>query len=235
MRIASYNIRKAVGLDWKRSGERIVRVLEEIDADVVLLQESDKRIGARAGVLPVQDLLQRLGYRLVDLSTRPQSHGWHGNAILYRDHALNLKRSTRIELPSLEPRGAVSALFATPNLEVIGVHLGLARRSRTGQLTALRRHIEGSDHPVLIAGDFNAWRRDPAIAAALGGSMILPGNSFHASLPTAPLDRFVLKGDVRQVAAHVHGSALAARASDHLPIVIDLELPAPTKLPASPE
>src|SRR5690554_375336 len=114
MRIASYNIRKAVGLDWKRSGERIVRVLEEIDADVVLLQESDKRIGTRAGVLPVEDLLQRLGYRLVDLSTRPLSHGWHGNAILYRDRSMDLDSSARIKLPSLEPRGAVSALFRGP-------------------------------------------------------------------------------------------------------------------------
>ncbi|WP_324755213.1 endonuclease/exonuclease/phosphatase family protein [Roseovarius sp. Pro17] len=226
MRIASYNIRKAVGLDWKRSGDRILRVLEEIDADVVLLQESDKRIGQRAGVLPVQELLERLGYRLVDLSTRPLSHGWHGNAILYRERTLSLEGSSRIELPSLEPRGAVSALFGTPRLEVIGVHLALARSIRAGQLKALRHHLIKADHPVLIAGDFNAWRHDPGIAAALGDDcrMILPGNSFHASRPSAPLDRFVLQGVDEEVNAHVHGSALAARASDHLPIVLDVDL-----------
>lgn len=227
MRIASYNIRKAVGLDWKRSGERIVRVLEEIDADVVLLQESDKRIGTRAGVLPVQDLLQRLGYRLVDLSTRPLSHGWHGNAILYRDRSMELDSSARIKLPSLEPRGAVSALFRGPKFEVVGVHLALARTIRAAQIEALRQHIKDAEHPVLIAGDFNAWRRDPAIAEALGESceMILPGKSFHASLPTAPLDRFVLKGAAQELSAHVHDTPLAARASDHLPIVLDLKLP----------
>ena len=54
MRIASYNIRKAVGLDWRRNPGRIVDVLAEIDADVVVLQEADKRVGARAGVLPVR-------------------------------------------------------------------------------------------------------------------------------------------------------------------------------------
>ncbi|MEL7014297.1 MAG: endonuclease/exonuclease/phosphatase family protein, partial [Pseudomonadota bacterium] len=49
MRVTSYNIRKAVGLDWRRDAGRIVDVLGEIDADVVVLQEADKRLGARAG------------------------------------------------------------------------------------------------------------------------------------------------------------------------------------------
>jgi endonuclease/exonuclease/phosphatase family metal-dependent hydrolase len=227
MRIASYNIRKAVGLDWRRDGDRIARVLEEINADVVLLQEADKRMGARAGVLAEDALYNRLGYRMVDLSVRPRSHGWHGNLILYRDQSLILKDAMRIALPSLEPRGAVSALFGAPQLEVIGVHLALARRVRAGQLAALGRHIREADHPVLIAGDFNAWRDDPGIAGMLSDTcrMILPGNSFHAARPTAPLDRFVLQGDVYEVAAHVHATDLAARASDHLPIVLDVELP----------
>ena len=42
MRIASYNIRKAVGLDWRRDAIRILDVLEEINADVVVLQEADR-------------------------------------------------------------------------------------------------------------------------------------------------------------------------------------------------
>jgi endonuclease/exonuclease/phosphatase family metal-dependent hydrolase len=230
MRIASYNIRKAVGLDWRRDADRIARVLEEINADVVILQEADKRLGSRAGVLPLDALYDRLGYRMVDLSVRPASHGWHGNLILYRDTSLVLTDATRILLPSLEPRGAVSALFGAPRIEVIGVHLALARRIRAGQLAALGRHIHAAEHPVLIAGDFNAWRTDPGIAAALGSDcrMILPGNSFHAARPSAPLDRFMLRGAAHEVAAHVHGSDLAARASDHLPIVLDITLPEAT-------
>ncbi len=238
MRIASYNIRKAVGLDWRRDADRIARVLEEIDADIVILQEADKRIGARAGVLPIDALAERLGYRPVDLAVRPDSHGWHGNLILYRDQSLVLTDSARIVLPSLEPRGAISASFGAPGLEgvdqpppdieVIGVHLALARRIRARQLDALAKHIEAADHPVLIGGDFNAWRRDPGIADVLGDScrMILPGNSFHAARPAAPLDRFVLKGAIGAASSHVHASDLAARASDHLPIVLDLDWPA---------
>lgn len=53
IRVASYNIRKAVGLDWRRDTHRIADVLAEVDADVIALQEADKRLGARAGVLPL--------------------------------------------------------------------------------------------------------------------------------------------------------------------------------------
>lgn len=47
MRIVSYNIRKAVGLDRRRDPERILAILREVDADIVVLQEADRRLGRR--------------------------------------------------------------------------------------------------------------------------------------------------------------------------------------------
>nr|WP_323782486.1 endonuclease/exonuclease/phosphatase family protein [Amylibacter sp.] len=226
LRVASYNIRKAVGLDWRRDADRILQVLEEIDADVVVVQESDKRVGKRSGVLPEQQLKRDLGYVFAEFSTRPDSHGWHGNAILYRPEVLTLDQTTRIDLPTLEPRGAVSALFATPRIEVIGVHLGLTKGIRTKQLAALKTYMDRAQHPVLVAGDFNIWAQDGRVIDALGDGceMVIPGKSFHAARPTAPLDRFVLKGKIRHKSSRVHRSDLAARASDHLPIVIEVAL-----------
>lgn len=220
MRIASYNIRKAVGLDWRRDPDRIVDVLGEIDADIIVLQEADRRIGARAGVLPLERLETELGYTMADVSMRPLSHGWHGNAILVRSSYADLV-SARIELPMLEPRGAVSVRLRQPDLEVIGGHLGLTPGMRRRQMLALQHMLEGRDHPVLLAGDFNEWNsgRLPFAAPA---TVVSPGLSFHASRPTAALDRFVLGRGLRAVSAHVHQSALAKRASDHLPIVIDI-------------
>ena len=227
MRIASYNIRKAVGLDWRRDPGRVLGVLQEINADVVVLQEADRRVGQRAGVLSVDQLAQELGYVFADVSVRPLSHGWHGNAILYRPQGLMPDFTSHIYLPTLEPRGAVSVRFNTPDLEVVGVHLGLGRAMRRKQLIALDRALKTATHPVLIAGDFNVWRHEADIANMLGDQFetITPGHSFHAAKPITALDRFVLKGAVGHVDSHVHRSALASRASDHLPIVIDLEFP----------
>ncbi|WP_108482035.1 endonuclease/exonuclease/phosphatase family protein [Oceaniglobus ichthyenteri] len=225
LRIASYNIRKAVGLDWRRNGGRIVEVLAEINADIVVLQEADKRIGQRAGVLPVDMLAQDLGYTFADVSVRPQSHGWHGNAILYRPQSLLLSNTQRILLPSLEPRGAISAHFGAPGIEVVGVHLALNRGIRLKQVAALGEQFKSADHCVLIAGDFNTWREDGNMLRLLGTgfTQIAPGNSFHAARPMAALDRFMLKGASAESESFVHQSPLSLRASDHLPIVMDLE------------
>ena len=72
---ASYNIHKAVGLDRKRDPHRILAILNEVDADIVALQEADRRFGRRESVLP-RDLLDDLGdYRAVPLTLRPDSIG----------------------------------------------------------------------------------------------------------------------------------------------------------------
>ena len=46
--VASYNMRKAIGTDRRRNPQRVLDVLREIDADIVALQEADKRFGAAA-------------------------------------------------------------------------------------------------------------------------------------------------------------------------------------------
>ena len=51
LKVASYNIRKAVGLDWRRRPARVLDVLNEIGADIVALQEVDRRFGSRISAL----------------------------------------------------------------------------------------------------------------------------------------------------------------------------------------
>src|SRR5690606_34951531 len=85
IRVATYNIRKCVGLDWRRRPERIMRVLAELKADVVALQEADRRFGERFGTLPVGELHRHTGLRPVQLAGGGRRLGWHGNAILVGD------------------------------------------------------------------------------------------------------------------------------------------------------
>ncbi|QYX58696.1 endonuclease/exonuclease/phosphatase family protein [Roseovarius sp. SCSIO 43702] len=227
MRIASYNIRKAVGLDWRRDPGRILDVLAEIDADVVALQEADKRLAPRPGVLPIDRLRDELGYDFADLAPNDQSHGWHGNALLYRKGLLRPAHTRRLILPAFEPRGAVAVGFDAPRFDLLGVHLGLTAGTRARQLKALRADMADQDHPVIVAGDFNMWRGADSFEAVFGPDLTLlePGPSFHAARPTACLDRFILSHPDLPHSVHVHHSPRAARASDHLPIVLDIDLP----------
>ncbi len=221
MRIASYNIRKAVGLDWRRDPHRIVDVIAEIGADIVVLQEADKRLGERPGVLPLDDLQKDHGYQLARFATGARSHGWHGNAILYRRDVLEPPDTERIHLPAREPRGAIAAHFRERGFVIIGAHLALTAGVRRRQLHTLCTYAGHSDAPAIIAGDFNHW--GPHLPAG-NHEVITPGLSFHASRQIAALDRFVITDDVSARRAHVHTSMKARQASDHLPVVLDFDL-----------
>lgn len=222
LRIASYNIRKSVGLDWRRDPMRILDVIGEIDPDVVLLQEADKRVGARASSLPPADI-EALGYDIADVSLRPLSIGWHGNAILIR-RGLWTGGMGRIDIPTFEPRGAVYADITVFGMRVVGAHLALTPGMRARQITALRKATETANHPTVIAGDFNEWRQNGAVARDFGAGyrVVIPGATFHSSRPVAPLDRFVLRHCPDPIRVRVHRSDLARRASDHLPIYLDI-------------
>lgn len=221
MRIASYNIRKAVGLDWRRDPHRIVDVIGELEAEIVVLQEADKRLGQRPGVLPLERLREEQGMVLALLATGRQSHGWHGNAILYREKEVARPETERIGLPAFEPRGAIAAHFKPSDFMVIGAHLALTNGTRQRQLKTLCAHADHSGKPTIIAGDFNHWAHH---LPAGGHLVVTPGLSFHASRQIAALDRFILCGGVNPVSAHVHKSLNARRASDHLPVVLDFEI-----------
>lgn len=225
LRIASYNVHKAVGLDGRRDAARILRVLSEIDADIVVLQEADLRLGARPAAIPRFLIDQETSYEVADLARTDVSLGWHGNAILLRQ-GLTADHTEHIELPGLEPRGAV--MVSVAGMVIVGAHLGLLRRWRLRQMRTIRDHLQGRTGRCLIAGDFNEW--SPASGfepweADL--TCIQPGRSFHAARPVAALDRLA---HGRQLHVHDTGvwrSALSRVASDHLPIWADVE-PAPS-------
>lgn len=131
LRFASYNIHKAVGIDGVSDSGRIISVLREIDADVIALQEADRRFGQRETVLP-RAALDDTHWRVVPVARRQRSIGWHGNALLVRRDIAVLE-SEPLELPTLEPRGAVSALLSHEGatFRIIGTHLDLSGLRRS--------------------------------------------------------------------------------------------------------
>ena len=219
MRLVSWNVRKAVGLDWRRDPARVLGVLERLEADVVLLQEADKRLGLRPAALP-PGLVERAGFRVVDAAPGP-SLGHHGNAVLLRG-GLRATALRCIDLPGLEPRGALAVEVEGPRgrLWVCGAHLGLRRRDRVAQMAALMAALPDV---AVMGGDLNEWSQDPSVlGVAAPWRMVVPGPSFHASRPTLAFDRFVARGVRLHGAAVVPPSAMR-RASDHLPVRVEVD------------
>ena len=221
MRIASWNIRKAVGLDWRRSPERVLDVLDDIRPDVVLLQEADKRLGARPSALPFRLIEAHRRLTWLRVGGNDVSLGWHGNAVLLRE-GLEAECLERVTLPGLEPRGAVIARVG--DLLVVGCHLGLRRGDRRRQVDVILREAERFGIArMVMGGDFNEWRM-PLLLGTTHHPLrdVTPGPTFHASRPLVALDHFVLGGGLRPKASGVWHDPPSHRASDHLPIWVDL-------------
>jgi len=233
---------KAVGLDGRRDPQRVLKVLQEIDADVVALQEADKRMGGRGSTVP-HELIDSHGlYKPVHLGVRhkrmfdnarkhtdrilkvnTRNIGWHGNAILVKSH-VGVLDCAALELPTLEPRGAVIAelLIDEKPLRVVGMHLDLSGLWRKRQLRAILDAIARRPNkmPTVLMGDTNEWRTAAVCLNDLEPDFqVAPtGASFHARHPVAQLDRIIVHKDLNIEAAGVHMSPAARRASDHLPI-----------------
>jgi len=240
--VASYNMRKAIGRDRRRNPQRVLDVLHEIDADIVALQEADKRFGGRGSAVP-HELIDTHGiYKPVNLGVRhrrplekarkhadkllklnTRNIGWHGNAILVKRHIGVLDCAT-VELPTLEPRGAVMAelLIGDTPVRIVGMHLDLSGLWRQRQMRALLETIAARPQkmPTVLMGDTNEWRTVAGCLKELEPEFHLAptGLSFHARHPVAALDRIIVHRDLRIEAAGVHMSHNARRASDHLPI-----------------
>jgi endonuclease/exonuclease/phosphatase family metal-dependent hydrolase len=225
---ASYNIHKGVGLDRRRDPERILSVLHELDADVVALQEADLRFGSRAAVLP-RRLLEEHRWHFAALSMKPAGMAWHGNAILVR-RGIEILGAEPIALPVLEPRGAVCAHLRVQEQEfvVVGMHLDLSGLLRRQQVRAICHAARQRGLPAVLMGDANEWAGRGGALNAFDHSwnVLKPGRSFPSRRPIAHLDRIVHSRGWRCEGAGVHHSALAAVASDHLPVRAELTLTA---------
>jgi endonuclease/exonuclease/phosphatase family metal-dependent hydrolase len=224
LRIASYNLQKCVGLDLRRRPDRSLEVIAALDAQIVVLQEADKRLPPRPAALPAY-MVEDAGWRVVPVGAPGGSLGWHGNAMLLRP-GLVVHEAEPIELPGFEPRGAIRVDLDTPlgPLRVVGLHLGLRRRDRLRQMAAIERALRALPPcPTVLAGDFNEWRGASALDATAQSVHFVRGpNSYPAPRPVAALDRFALSPALRAVATGSPRAQRARVASDHLPVWADV-------------
>ena len=230
IRLASYNVHKCLGMDRRRQPDRIVAVLASLDADVVALQEVDHRLGGRPAALPPGMIAAHTDLSPLPYALGPQSLGWHGQTILVR-RSLSVSAIRRLELPGLEPRGAILAEVETADgpIRVIGAHLGLIRRYRLMQFAAIRAALSRrAVMPTVVLGDFNDWsRRGSGEILGTGYRMHVPGASFPAPRPVGSLDRVLVGQGLHLIDAGVYRTAPAHIASDHLPIWANLRIDTP--------
>jgi endonuclease/exonuclease/phosphatase family metal-dependent hydrolase len=229
MRIASWNLHKCVGLDGRFDPHRSVAVIAELGADLVALQEADRRFGRRVGLLDTRLLEEKAGLVPLPVSDIAGGHGWHGNAILVRPGTR--ARLRRLALPGAEPRGAVVAELDMRHgpLRIVAAHFGLLPRCRRRQSAAILAALtDAPPMPTVLCGDLNEWnpgeRSSLRPLAPLFGAVNGGPASFPTRMPVLPLDRILAWPQPLVSDVEVHDSPLARIASDHLPLTARLHL-----------
>lgn len=225
-RVASYNIRKAIGGDLRRNPGRILSVVRALGADIVALQEADHRFRSRTPLFDAAEVTVRTGLTAINFGMGPAALGWHGN-VVFVGPRVRVAATAVGALPGLEPRGFVMADLdvAGHPVRLVAAHLALFAHHRRHQVDLLARSLDApDDRPLVVLGDLNAWGRAPRSLSALHATMseVVCGKSFPARLPVAQLDRMFYRGAVSPVACGVWRERPASVASDHLPIWADL-------------
>lgn len=233
IRLASYNIHACIGMDGHYDPARIRDVMHEIDADVIALQEVEQ-LKDSPELLPFlcegSDWVAHAG------PTMMREQGEYGNAVLTR---LPVQDLERIELSQSgrEPRGALrlsmlSGLEADAEpLDVYATHLGLRPGERRRQIRQLLEHMTARGHQeqgqalCVLMGDLNEWylwgrpirwlRRHFNTATA--------PRTFPSRWPLFALDRIWAKPSSRIKSVRTWRSELSRVASDHLPLVMELD------------
>lgn len=235
--IATYNIHKCKGIDGRVAPERIVAVLQEIGADLVALQEVLSARDTIGSAAQARYIARALGMHFVSGSNVISDTHEYGNIILSRVPVVN-HLNHNISLAAREPRGCLQADLAVGDhtLHFFNTHFGLGYAERAYQAQRLltaeiltRPQISG---PRILVGDFNEWFHGRA-SRLLGqnlhdpsrGLLKLRKRTHPCLLPLFKLDKIYIEPTLTVKRSYVHRSRLARVASDHLPLVAQIELP----------
>lgn len=227
VRAVSYNIHSAIGRDRAFAPERILRVIRELDAGIVGLQEVDARIGEPQRFDQFRFFGEMLGLHSIAGPNIVEHGGDYGNVLLTR-WPVEQSRLIKLGVARREPRGAICAILrcGDARLQVINTHFGLRRAERREQARRLLDEARAHDGPTLFMGDFNVWRRGSYALARLGAPADrarTPG-TFTSRWPLIPLDRVWTRPLAHLVTVRAVHDELTMTASDHLPLEATVDL-----------
>ena len=217
--------------------------VRQVGADVVFLQEV---MGTNGSHKKSNGVCEEPHYEFLADEIWPQfaygrnmvyPKGHHGNAVMSKFPIVHFQNHD-VSVSGPEKRGPLHCVIRVPeqprDVHVICVHLGLAESHRQQQLDLLCAMVRGevpNDAPLIVAGDFNDWRRrahqllerevglKEVFVSAYGES----AKTFPSRFPVLSLDRIYVRN------ASVHLPVVLPRKpwshlSDHAPLAAEIHL-----------
>jgi len=245
LKVLSYNIHRAIGVDRRFRPDRIAEILAHHKPDIALLQEVDEGVPRSRELDLARELADRLAFPYYAVGHNVSlRRGRYGNATLSRYPILR-ERNIDLTVDSRKRRGCQHVSICMQKVSghphavaVFNMHLGLSAAERSRQIGMLVRSREfaalEAQTPCLVGGDFNDWRSllHPIFTEILnfrcatqrdygynGGLRTYPSFS-----PTGGLDKIYYRGPLRLLSARRCRLRASRVASDHLPVIADFNL-----------
>jgi endonuclease/exonuclease/phosphatase family metal-dependent hydrolase len=226
LRVMTYNIRNGRGSDQRVDLGRIGDVIIGYGPDVVALQEVDVGRARSGGADQAAELATRLGMHARFVGCVERGCERYGIATLSRWPIEESRTVMLPHRPETEPRAALCLWVRWPaaerRLELINTHLSTNGVERVEQVAALSAEIGTGD--VVLAGDLNCSAAStPYRSLCTTLRAVTKARTWPARFPLFQLDHLLYRGALRLVSSGVWSRAPARRASDHLPVVAELE------------
>ena len=238
LRVMTYNL-KGLQLDAAAAAA----VVRAADPDVVGVQEPPRG--------PLGRWRLRRFARDAGLRVAVGHGGARTTALLVAPRAANVQDARAVRLPWFGPRERRTAwtrrgysVATVDGVRVVSVHLSLDRLERARHLTRILAEVRATEGPCVVVGDLNeqpggeTWGRLGALlrdahgdasggagGAALSDGRPEPARTFSAVRPRRRIDAVLASPGLVPLGARVPDGDAARRASDHLPVVVELGLP----------
>ncbi len=228
LRVLAYNIHHGEGMDGKINLPRIAGVIEKERPDFVALQEVDKGVNRSGNIDQAKVLGKLLGMHHSFAKFMDYDEGEYGLAVLSKYPIIK----TQIHrLPDgAEPRVVleVEAKVNGESISFASIHLDWTKSSlRVAQFKALDKALAIRNHPVIVAGDYNAEPGSPTMNMASQSGFVIPKSdanlTWPADKPIVEIDYIVVRGMYDVKATSIVLDELIA--SDHRPIMGVIQWP----------
>lgn len=241
LKVMTYNIHSCMGVDSKIRPERVARVINHFDPDIVAVQEVDCHRHRSGGHDQAQVIADHLRMTHVFEAMLEDRNERYGIAIfskypleVMKSGFLTQERKARFQ----EARGAIWVKLQREGhgaIHFINTHFGLGKKERVVQLQTLAGAdwlgAIPADEPVVLCGDFNAGPKSRIFRMLTGlrdAQISLDGHkprpTFFSSNPVLRLDHVFVSSQFTVKSVEVPSTPTARVASDHLPVCVELEI-----------
>ena len=224
LKLMSYNIRNAKGMDNVRNVQRIANVINNETPDVVAIQELDSMTTRSNQTYVLAEVAERTQMIANYAPAISFQGGKYGIGILSKEKPLSIQT---FPLPGREEKRMLM-VAEFKDYFFACTHLSLTEEDRLASLEIIKNSVRTSHKPFFLAGDLNDHPKSAFIKALQQDFQILTNikkATFPAPEPTETIDYIAAwKQQTDDFAALSTQVVEEPLASDHRPITVTLRM-----------